>query len=124
MFTKSITTSITGTVSTASFLVASTVTIESILWYISIIIGILMGIVTLISWIKSLTLKSKNKIKLIKQLIKEAKADGTITKEEMKDILKEVGSASEEIIDEIGDGAEKVKDAFESVSDTIKKGEK
>ena len=124
MFTKSITTSVTGTVSTASFLVASTVTIESVLWYISIIIGILMGIVTLISWIKSLMLKSKNKMKLIKQLINEAKADGTISKEELASILKEIGSASEDIIDEVGKGAEKVQDAFESVADTIKKGEK
>lgn len=124
MITKSITAGVTGTVSTASFILASTISFESILWYISIIIGILMGICTLISWIKALHLKSKGKVKLIKDLIKEAKADGTITKEEMKDILKEVGSASEEIIDEIGDGAEKVKDAFESVSDTIKKGDK
>ena len=124
MITKSITAGVTGTVSTASFIIASTITFESILWYISIIIGILMGICTLISWIKALHLKSKGKVKLIKDLIKEAKADGKISKEELKEIIHEIGDAGEEIIEDIGDGAEKVKDAFESVSDTIKKGEK
>ena len=124
MITKSITAGVTGTVSTASFIVASTITIESVLWYISIIIGILMGICTLVSWIKALTLKSKGKVKLIKDLIQEAKADGKISKEELAEILKEVGDAGEEIIDTIGEGAEEVKDAFESVSETIKKGEK
>ena len=124
MITKSITAGVTGTVSTASFILASTISFESILWYISIIIGILMGICTLVSWIRTLTLKSKGKVKLIKDLIKEAKADGKISKEELKEIINEIGDASEDIIDDIAEGAEEVKDAFDSVSDTINKGEK
>lgn len=124
MITKSITAGVTGTVSTASFILASTISFESILWYISIIIGILMGICTLVSWIRTLTLKSKGKVKLIKDLIKEAKADGKISKEELKEIIHEIGDASEEIIDDIAEGAEDVKDALDSVSDTINKGEK
>lgn len=96
-FDEKIVCGITGTVVSATGASLSTTDIQAIISIIVTIAGFIIGVLI------------PTVIKIVKK-VKEAKADGVITKEE-----------KEEIIKEVKDGIEEIKEGAKDVEDSIKK---
>lgn len=85
-----------------------TVSASSLLGYFSGAIDIMWKIVAIIAGIISISCFVANKYSQIKKKIKEAKEDGVITKEEVKDIAKTVIEDVKELSDLVKEETDKV----------------